>query len=468
MEEDKTRLPRASSLAYTELRQPAQHGLIEAAAAPTILGPAVLGALQQLKAKDSGGVLERRPDSSAAGDSLRQAAARDLAAASAAHVCSARLPFAASRPHPLLSLAIDPPSRLCCSAIVAALQGGQCSGDDAVRRFRRLCSTTAYDLFNAGLKAQAQAASDLLDAGNAALVPHLPPLSPANGSAAAAAPPPPPGALPAPRVPPEPFFLPLAQISDVLTISVDAAAAQALPARPPLPPAPKRGRGRGRGGPVRRRPATPSIFTPEFQAELATALRLALKHPGSPGPGDANLAALPPLLAVFSEELRESGACQGMRAMGAAMPGVCATLQGESAGAAGGGRGVAARRPLSPRAAPLPKPGAAAQALAAAHCSLLPWRLPPAAGGFAIAEEVVGALAAEAHAAAEAYLQQQNPDVRRGKVLGAAEAFVNFAAAKLDSLLGEVASVSKAAREARAAEAGVTESAQAEHEYQGG
>ena len=88
-------------------------------------------------------------------------------------------------------------------------------------------------------------------------------------------------------------------------------------------------------------------------------------------------------------------------------------------------------------------------------------------GGYFGLEELTGGLASEAHAAAEAFLAQQNPDVRRGKVLGVAEAFVTFAAHKLDGVLAEAGVVSKAARGARAAAAGVTESAQEEHEYQG-
>ena len=59
-----------------------------------------------------------------------------------------------------------------------------------------------------------------------------------------------------------------------------------------------------------------------------------------------------------------------------------------------------------------------------------------AVGGYAELEELVGDLSTECHAAAEAYLTL-HPDMRRGKVLASAEAFVGLVAASAEALLAE-------------------------------
>jgi len=282
----------------------------------------------------------------------------------------------------------------------------------ALKAFRGVCGEAIISSFNTGMKDAAQSASDILDAVNRALKPlstialqdksipltlHDGAHSLANGSTTPAYP-----VLQKPVLPNESdFFLPSTDLSDILTISADrdllertAASAWGAAVGPAgVATGAPRGRGRPRGRPRggrsgsfssilgMKRPNIPSVWTSEVQRYLSIAMRVALRHEGASGPTKKEVTGLPAAFKEFSKELQDSGACEGMRTMGAMFPGVSATLQ---------------------------------------------------ASGYSMPEEFLGALSEEAHAAAEAYLTQQNPYIRRGKIIGAADSFINLVSSMLD------------------------------------
>jgi [histone H3]-lysine4 N-trimethyltransferase ATXR3 len=237
------------------------------------------------------------------------------------------------------------------------------------------------------------------------------------------------------------YFAPPEALNDILTISVDPNLLASRPkeeasngrGRPVTRAGDSSGGGRGRGGGgargrgrgsqsigEKRRNMPIKIFTHELQNQIATALHLVLQ-PDIPiggeeadgdGGGDLEDAAtametasrklrpvspdsLPFLLMAFVDELSNSGASASMRSMGATLPRVISTLR---------------------------------------------------AGKFLEPEEMVGSIGEEAHAIAENYLTTQNPDVRRGKIIGQADAFVNLVGELMDRVIGELLRVAKAKR----------------------
>lgn len=328
-----------------------------------------------------------------------------------------------------------------CSALISLIEQGQdAEFVSSLRAFRLATGEAVYATFHSGAKDTAQAISDLLDGVNTcveALELYLQPPEPP--APVEVAPPVPEQAnggdeevpLPPPVLPDESFFLPPAALTEILTISVDPSLLR-RPSSAPRDwglveePAPTRGRGRGRGRRGRprgrgrggvaagglglKRPAMPSVWTPELQRYLAGALLVALTPPSAPIPDGVDVTSMPANVAEFMNELQESGASEGLRQMGATLPGVRATLQ---------------------------------------------------AGGYVEPEEFVGAMHAEAHDAAETYLTLQNPDTRRGKVIGAADSFCNLLSSMLDVLLAEFGAAAKAARLAKADEEGMAEAAYA-------
>ncbi len=254
----------------------------------------------------------------------------------------------------------------------------------------------------------------------------------------------------------EAFFAPPEALTDILTISVDP---NLLASQPVANGGGRgrgtravdgsggrgggRGRGRGRGNQSigeKRRYMPIKIFTHELQNQIATALHMILQPdvPIGGGEGDAaggegeggkaaaaaasptdttaptEIAAttdptenqevklppaspesLSPLLIAFVQELSNSGASASMRSMRATLPRVIARLQ---------------------------------------------------AGKFLEPEEMIGSIGEESHEIAENYLLTQNPDTRRGKIIGQADAFVNLVGELMDRVVGELLRIAKAKR----------------------
>ncbi|KAG7667610.1 hypothetical protein Ndes2437B_g07622 [Nannochloris sp. 'desiccata'] len=232
------------------------------------------------------------------------------------------------------------------------------------------------------------------------------------------------------------FFAPPESLNDILTISVDPNLLASQPinggrggrgvAMRAGESGGRGGRGRGRGGrPVlsigeKRRNMPIKIFTHELQNQIATALHMVLQPDvpvGSEQAGrgrrrasaattsrptsaesilpPASPESLPPLLIAFIKELSNSGASASMRSMGATLPRVIAGLQ---------------------------------------------------AGKFLEPEEMIGSIGEEAHEIAENYLLTQNPDVRRGKIIGQADSFCNLVGELMDRVIGELLRVAKIKR----------------------
>jgi hypothetical protein len=250
------------------------------------------------------------------------------------------------------------------------------------------------------------------------------------------------------------FFAPPEALNDILTISVDPNLLASQPINGGRGRTSRgasdsggggrgRGRGRGRGSQSigdKRRKMPIKIFTHELQNQIATALHMVLQPdvpvveetaaegadgasgeekekekdtapaapvadaaPTTAGAGPSNPStlplaspeSLPPLLVAFVQELASSGASAAMRSMGATLPRVIAKLR---------------------------------------------------AGQFLEPEEMIGSIGEEAQAIAENYLLTQNPDIRRGKIIGQADSFCNLLGELMDRVVGELLRVAKIKR----------------------
>ena len=182
---------------------------------------------------------------------------------------------------------------LCCRDLEAGVRAGRVGLAQAVLQFRLLCEDAVLAASRASNTAGVQQASDLLDLGNDLLARFDPQAVDGSWAAAAAAV----AAPAAPGLPPETFFLPAAQLPDLLQLRIDSSlltrgaggrgadAAAAASRKRKLT-------GVAAGGYRRRTKTLPSPWDAAFQVQLATALRLALALPGSPGPAEAEVQEL--------------------------------------------------------------------------------------------------------------------------------------------------------------------------------
>jgi len=275
------RLPRASSQAYRQFKQQqgddqeeqqangaeaeaqqqpeqAAPSPQEAAAAPQAGGQAaqLAAVLNDIKTRDSGGVLEAGPG----GTSLRWVAAvgsphcvassllhdgprlperaNGLSSGQACSCLHALAAFAAQAPsgHPRMPVYIFdahvtnscllpccPTSS--CSKLISQVQAGQLNASTAIRAVRALCDSAIFSNWHGKRKDAAQAASDLLDEANEMLAEFE---EAAAAQPAAPPPPPPPEPKPEPRraappqLPPETFFLSAEAVRECLTLNIDS------------------------------------------------------------------------------------------------------------------------------------------------------------------------------------------------------------------------------------------------------
>lgn len=207
-------------------------------------------ALNELKARDAGGVLE----GGTGGTSLRWAAAVAVAVCCISTLPAARAPaclrqsdmqacgrtagsnclLCAFRPrHPAGTptcrhLANRTPACArfpsSCSKLIGQVQAGQLNAAAAIRAVRALCDSAISSNWHNRRKDAAQAASDLLDEANQLLADFE------AGTAAQPAPPPPPPPEPKPEprraaqpeLPPETFFLSADAVRECLTLNIDS------------------------------------------------------------------------------------------------------------------------------------------------------------------------------------------------------------------------------------------------------
>lgn len=342
---------------------------------------------------------------------------------------------------------------LFCSALISTLEARPSFGavEAALNALRVTCGQNIKLLFDSNNKQHANATTAMLDTINKICAP----LARTNAAAAANG-----NGTSTAAVEDEDdslFFAAPESLNDILTISVDPNLLASQPihggggGRGIATRARESGgrggggRGRGRGGRTsqsigeKRRNRPIKIFTHELQNQIATALHMVLqpevpiggKQTGVPVKGEggedagagaapktevapppsvpknrkpssaglirppASPESLPPLLVAFVQEVSSSGASASMRSMGATLPRVIAKLQ---------------------------------------------------AGKFLEPEEMIGSIGEEAHAIAENYLLTQNPDVRRGKIIGQADSFCNLVGELMDRVVGELLRLAKIKR----------------------
>ncbi|PRW58999.1 putative histone-lysine N-methyltransferase ATXR3 isoform X1 [Chlorella sorokiniana] len=302
----RVRLPRASSQAYRQFRQQPEE--VED---------------NEQQANGAEAEAQQQPEQPAA--QPQEAAADGQAGGQAAQLAAALNDIKTRDSGGVLEVG---PGGTSLSKLIGQVQAGQLNAAAAIRAVRALCDSAISSNWHGKRKDAAQAASDLLDEANELLADFE---EAAAGQPAAPPPPPPPEPKPEPRraalleLPPETFFLSSEVVRECLTLNIDSSI---LVQRRGGWPAGRKRKPEGAGGSGRRKGRRGyNPWSPELQQQLATVLSAALSGPTSPGPPQDEVAALPPALSALAGHLRSSQAGEQLQSMGASFSNAVGMLQ---------------------------------------------------------------------------------------------------------------------------------------------